>query len=85
MITIKTSDMLDDFKRICALVFSGEKIIVARPHNENLVVLSEKEYNQLERAQNNMEYIKKLDRSLQQLASGNIIEKTMEELEAMAK
>lgn len=31
------------------LVNSGEKVLIARPHNENLVVLSEKEYNELEK------------------------------------
>ena len=85
MIALRTIDMRNDFKKVSDLVNSGEKVLVARPHNENLVILSEKEYNELDKARRNAEYLDKIDRSLQQLSEGRVVAKTMEELENMAK
>jgi antitoxin YefM len=85
MIALKTIDMRNDFKRVSDLVVAGEKVLIARPRNENLVVLSEKEYNELEKACRNAEYLNKIDRSMQQLAEGRVVVKTMEELENMGK
>lgn len=85
MIALKTIDIRNDFKKVSDLVNSGEKVLIARPRNENLVVLSEKEYNELEKARRNTEYLDKIDRSMQQLVDGHIVVKTMEELEDMAR
>ena len=85
MVALRTIDMRNDFKKVSDLVSSGEKVLIARPHNENLVVLSEKEYNELEKARRNAEYLEKIDRSIQQAADGRVVVKTMEELEDMAK
>jgi antitoxin YefM len=82
---MKTVDIRNDFKRVSDLVCSGEKVLISRPHNENLVVLSEKEYNELEKMRRNEEYLAKLERSLQQFTEGRVVVKTMEELEEMAK
>ena len=56
MIALKTIDLRQDFKRISELIKSGEKILISRPHNENLVIISEKEYNELDKARHNAEY-----------------------------
>lgn len=85
MIALRTVDMRNDFKRVSELVISGEKVLIARPRNENLVVLSEKEYNELEKLRQNAQYLNKIDKSMQQLSEGRIVVKTMEELEDMAK
>jgi antitoxin YefM len=50
MIAVKTADVRNGFKRVSDLVKSGEKVLVSRPRNENLVILSEEEYNDLERS-----------------------------------
>lgn len=52
--------------------------------NKNVVVISEQEYNELQRAKRNAEYLAKLDRSFAQLKKGEVIMKSMEELEHMA-
>lgn len=85
MIALKTTDIRNDFKKISNLVRTGEKILVSRPHNENLVILSEKEYNELEKTRRNNEYLAKIDRSIEQLSQGHTVVKTIEELEDMAK
>ena len=67
------------------MIFTGERVLISRPHNENLVILSEKEYNELEKIRRNNEYLTKIDMSMEQLSQGRTIVKTMEELEDMAK
>jgi len=53
MIAIKTADLTQNFKRIAEIVLGGEKILISRPKNENLVILTEKEYNQMEKSRQN--------------------------------
>ncbi len=85
MIALKTTDIRNNFKKISKLIFAGERVLISRPHNENLVILSEKEYNELEKIRRNNEYLAKIDMSMEQLSQGRTIVKTMEELEDMAK
>lgn len=85
MIALKTIDIKNDFKRISNLILEGEKVLISRPRNENLIILTEKEYNELEKIRRNNEYLLKIDKSLQQISEGKIVTKTMEELEAMTK
>lgn len=85
MIALKTTDIRNGFKKISKLIFTGERVLISRPHNENLVILSEKEYNELEKIRRNNEYLTKIDMSMEQLSQGRTIVKTMEELEDMAK
>lgn len=85
MIALKTIDIKNDFKRISNLILGGEKVLISRPRNENLIILTEKEYNELEKIRRNNEYLLKIDKSLQQVSEGKIVTKTLEELEAMAK
>jgi len=85
MIALRTIDIRNDFKRVSDLINSGEKVLIARPRNENLVVLSEKEYNELDKARRNAEYLAKIDEAIQQVTDGRVVVKTMEELEAMAE
>ena len=47
------------------------------------VVISEQEYNELQREKRNAEYLAKLDRSFEQLKKGEVVIKAMEELESM--
>ncbi len=61
-----------NFKSICDRVFGGETIIVSRPKNENIVLLSEKKYEELERAQRNADYLAKLDRGFEQMKAGKL-------------
>jgi len=47
MIAVKTADVRNDFKSISDLATSGEAILIVRPHNHNVVLISEKEYREL--------------------------------------
>ena len=85
MLALKAIDVKNNFKAVCAQVYGGETVILSRPKNQNIVMLSEKEYNELEKARRNLEYLTMLDESDRQLREGRIVEKTMAELEAMAE
>ena len=83
MIALRTVDLRNDFKRVSNLVNSGEKVLIARPRNENIVVLSEKDYNELEKARRNTEYLAMIEKSVQEITEGKTVSFTIDELEAM--
>lgn len=85
MLAVKSMDLRDNFKTLCDKVFGGETLIVSRPKNENVVMISEKEYNEIMKAARNAEYLAKLDRSQEQLQNSNTISFSMDELKDMEK
>ena len=84
MIATKQMDIRANIKKYFDLAFNGETIIVSRKQNKNVVVISEAEYNDLQKAKKNAEYLAHLDRSFEQLQKGEVIIKSMEELEKLA-
>lgn len=83
MLAVKSMDVRENFKEWCNKVIGGETLVVSRPKNENVVIVSEKEYNEMVKAKRNEEYLRKLDRSFTQLEQGEGIHKSLEELRAM--
>lgn len=83
MIAAKPIDVRAKLKDYMDMAFNGEPVIVSRKGNKNVVIVSEQEYNDLQKAKRNAEYLKKLDRSLEQLEHGEVVVKSMEELEHM--
>ena len=84
MIATKQMDIRANIKKYFDLAFNGETIIVSRKQNKNVVVISEAEYNDLQKAKKNAEYLAHLDRSFEQLQKGEVIIKYMEELDKLA-
>jgi len=82
MIAIKTREMRDKFKEYCDKAASGETVIVTRKGNKNVVVISEKEYNNMLKAARNAEYLAMIDKSMRELEKGGFIMKSLEELRA---
>ena len=83
MLAVKSMDVRENFKEWCNKVIGGETLIVSRPKNENVEIVSEKEYNEMAKAKRNEEYLKKLDHSFAQLEQGEVIHKSLDELRAM--
>lgn len=81
MLAVKSMDVRENFKEWCNKVIGGETLIVSRP--KNVVIVSEKEYNEMAKAKRNAEYLAMLDKSFQQLEEGKTISFSMEELRAM--
>ena len=84
MIATKQVDIRANIKKYFDLAFNGQTVVVSRKENKNVVVISEKEYNDLQKAKRNAEYLAHLDRSFEQLERGEVVVKSMEELERMA-
>lgn len=85
MLAVRSMDVRDNFKMFCDKVFRGETLIVSRPKNENVVMVSEKEYNEMLRAKKNADYLAMLDQSMAEAESGGFVVKTIAELEEYSK
>ena len=83
MLAVKSMDLRDNFKALCDKVFKGETLIVSRPKNENIVMMSEAEYNEMLKAKRNAEYLAMLDQSMAEAEAGGFITKTIGELEEL--
>ena len=83
MLAVKSMDVRDNFKKLCEKVFNGETLIISRPKNENIVMLSEAEYNEIMKAKRNADYLAMLDKSMTEAESGGFITKTIADLEAL--
>lgn len=83
MIATRQMDIRANIKKYFDYAFNGEPIIVSRKENKNVVIISEKEYNDLQKAKRNAEYLAMLDTSMEQLKAGETISFSMEELKAM--
>ncbi len=83
MVAVKAKDIKYNFREICARIIGGEALIVSRPNNENIVMISEKEYAELEKMRKNNEYITMLNKSFDEAKRGEVITKSMAELRAM--
>ncbi|MCC8060208.1 MAG: type II toxin-antitoxin system Phd/YefM family antitoxin [Clostridiales bacterium] len=81
MLAVRSMGVRDNFKNLCDKVFHGETLIISRPKNENIVMISENEYNEMLKAKRNAEYLAMLDKSMTEASNGGFIAKTIEELE----
>lgn len=82
MLAVKSMDVRENFKALCDKVFRGETLIISRPKNENIVMISEAEYNEMMKAKKNAEYLAMLDKSMAEAEAGGFITKTIDELGA---
>ena len=82
MIAARSVDVRDNFKSLCEQVFSGETVIISRPRNENIVMISENVYNALQKSKRNEEYQKIIDESSKQIENNDII---MNKVEGVGK
>lgn len=82
MLAVKSMDVRDNFKSLCEKVFNGETLIISRPKNENIVMLSEHEYNEMMKAKRNADYLAMIDKSMAEAEAGGFITKTISDLEA---
>ncbi|MCL2810830.1 MAG: type II toxin-antitoxin system Phd/YefM family antitoxin [Clostridia bacterium] len=85
MTTLRTVDIVRRTGEVAQAILSGEKVVVARPKNQNWVIMSEMAYNEVMRQKANAEYLAKLRRSDDDYKAGRIVEKTLDELHAMEK
>lgn len=83
MLAVKSVNIRDNFKEWCDKISIGETVVISRPRNENIYMINEAEYNALQKAKRNAEYLAVLNKSDEELKAGKVVVKTMDELEAM--
>lgn len=84
MLAVNYSTIRNNLKDYCDRVTDEcETVIVTRKDEKNVVIISLEEWNALQKAARNAEYLDEIDRSLEQAKQGKVVVKTLEELEAM--
>ena len=63
MLAVKSVNVRDNFKEWCDKISNGETVVISRPRNENIYMINEAEYNALQKAKRNAEYLDMLDKS----------------------
>lgn len=72
MVAVNYSTYRENLKAYCDDVTdNGETVIVTRRGEKNVVMISLKEWNEIQKALRNAEYLYKIDRSFQQLRNGD--------------
>lgn len=77
MIEINQIDFYNNFNSLCREVFNGETIKISNQKNESVIILSETEYNTLQKSKRNIEYLNMLEHSMQEAKNGKIISTTI--------
>ncbi len=83
MLAVKSANVRDNFKEWCDKINMGETVVVSRPQNKNIYMISEAEYNALQKAKRNIEYMTKIDESIKNHENNDTISFSLEELKAM--
>lgn len=85
MLAINYSTARENLKSYMDKAVDGdETIIITRKDERNVVMLSQQEYNKLIKRARNAEYLNMIDESIDQLKKGELVKKTIEELEKMS-
>ena len=85
MKTIRTVDLVNNIKQICEWLENNKRewVTISRPHNKNMVIMTEEEANFLYKAWRNAEYLAKLDRGTEAIKNNELIHVSLEDLKAM--
>ena len=71
MLAVNYSTIREQLKNYCDKVTDEhETVIVTRKGEKNVVLISLEEWNALQKAARNVEYLAKLDRAMEQLSDG---------------
>ena len=85
MRAVKPLELRNNQRELLDLAHNGEILLVARPAKKNVVVMSEAEFNRLNKALRNAEYLEKLDRGTEAIKKKDLINVSIEELQALEK
>lgn len=85
MLAVNYSTIRNNLKAFCdSATDDHETVIVTRKDEKNVVLISLDRYNTLMKAVRNSEYLDMIDRSMDQIAKGKVVIKTISELEALS-
>ena len=86
MTAVNMTTLRSNLKTYCDKAYQEkDAVIITRNNEENLVLIRLDEWDELRKLKENAAYLAKIDRADKQIQEGNIIVKTLDELEAMAE
>ena len=86
MTAVNMTTLRSNLKKCCDKAYQEkDAVIITRNNEENLVLIRLDEWDELRKLKENAAYLAKIDRADKQIQEGNIIVKTLDELEAMAE
>ena len=86
MTAVNMTTFRNNLKKYCDKAYQEkDAVIITRNNEENLVLIRLDEWDELRKLKENAAYLAKIDRADKQIQEGNIIVKTLDELEAMAE
>ncbi|WP_296561313.1 type II toxin-antitoxin system Phd/YefM family antitoxin [uncultured Acetobacterium sp.] len=84
MLAINYSTFRSKLKDYCdKATDENETVIVTRKDEKNVVIMSLVKYNEIMRTAKNTAYLDMIDRSIEQVRQGNVVVKSLAELEAL--
>ena len=86
MTAVNMTTLRNNLKKYCDKAYQEkDAVIITRNNEENLVLIRLDEWDELRKLKENAAYLAKIDRADKQIQEGNIIVKTLDELEAMTE
>ena len=86
MLAANYTTVRNNLKDYCDAVYDNdETLVITRKGEKNIVMISIGKYTMFEKMINNNQYMMVLEKSNKQIREGNVVVKTMEELEDMAE
>ena len=86
MTAVNMTTLRSNLKKYCDKAYQEkDAVIITRNNEENLVLIRLDEWDELRKLKENAAYLAKIDRADKQIQEGNIIVKTLDELEATAE
>lgn len=84
MLAVNYSTIREKLKYYCDRVTDeNETVIVTRKDEKNVVIISLEEWNAVQKALRNAQYLNKIDMSVADVKHGRVVTKTMKELEKL--
>ena len=83
MTNVSTVNFRENFAKYMDDVSNHQQTYLIGSGAECAVFLSERRFRELEKAERNAAYLRRLDESFEQLKTGHVVIKTMDELRAM--
>ena len=80
MVTAAAKDIQADMKEYFDRACKGEDVFVPRSWNENVFIISEKTYNQLQEARKTSEFLSGLEDSSENSRNREVLARSVEEL-----
>lgn len=74
MYAVNATHFRQNFKETCDMIQGRESLIITRPNNKNIVLISETRFAELEKAERNADWLAMVNRNLDKIDRGEVTE-----------